>query len=73
MKDRCKDLNTLIFHQDGKVLVIGGMGTDTNPHDYFRMIDLEENKWKELRPMLTGRYATFSFLVNEKLYVIGNF
>ena len=48
------------------------MGVDTNPHDSFMMIDLEENKWKGLKPMPTARYATFSFLVNEKLYVIGN-
>ena len=56
---------------DDKVLAVGGMATDTNPQDYFRSIDIEENKWKALPPLPTPRYATFSFLINEKLYVIG--
>ena len=50
---------------------MGGMATDTNPRDFFRSIDLEENKWKSLPPMPTPRYASFAFLINEKLYVIG--
>jgi hypothetical protein len=56
---------------DDKVLVMGGMGVDTNPNDSFMMIDLDENKWKGLKPMPTARYATFSFIINDKLYVIG--
>ena len=61
----------IIFVSDDRVLVMGGMATDTNPRDFFRSIDLEENKWKALPPIPTPRYATFSFLINEKLYVIG--
>ena len=59
------------FLVDERVLVMGGMSTDTNPQDIFSSIDLEENKWKRLPPIPTPRYATFSFLINEKLYVIG--
>ena len=61
----------LLCSLDDRVLVMGGMATDTNPRDFFRSIDLEENKWKSLPPMPTPRYASFVFLINEKLYVIG--
>lgn len=56
---------------EGKIIAAGGMGTDTNPFESLVEIDVEENKWKELSPMPTARYATSSFLMNEKLYVIG--
>ncbi|KAK3608348.1 hypothetical protein CHS0354_030803 [Potamilus streckersoni] len=57
--------------RDGKVLAVGGMATDTNPRDYFRSFDVEANRWKALSPMPTPRYATFSFLIKDKFYVIG--
>ena len=58
---------------DGKVIVVGGMAFDTNPKDYLMSYDLETNKWKSLAAMPTPRYATFSFLINDKLYVMGEF
>lgn len=50
---------------------MGGNGADTNPVDAVSSIKIEENKWKALPPMPTARYATFSFLIDDKLYVIG--
>lgn len=61
----------LMFVSDGKIIAVGGMGTDTNPYDSLVEIDVSENKWKELPAMPTARYATFSFLIQDKLYVIG--
>ena len=56
---------------DGKILVVGGMGLDTNPKDYLMSYDVENDRWQSLTPMPTPRYATFSFLINDKLYVLG--
>lgn len=56
---------------ENKVLVMGGMAIDTNPRDMFVEFDVEENKWKKLPGMPTARYATFAFLVGDKLYVVG--
>ena len=61
----------VVYITEGKVVAVGGMGTDTNPFDSLVEIDVDENKWKELPAMPTARYATFSFLMNDKLYVIG--
>lgn len=56
---------------DGKVIVVGGMSVDTNPKDYLMQYDVENDRWKALPSMPTARYATFSFLIGDKLYVIG--
>ena len=53
------------------MLVVGGMSVDTNPKDYVMSYDLESNRWQSLPAMPTPRYATSSFLINDKLYVIG--
>ncbi len=58
---------------DGKILVIGGMGLDTNPKDYLMGYDIETNLWESFPKMPTPRYATFSFLINDKLYVLGKY
>ena len=60
-----------ILFSDGKILVVGGMGYDTNPKEYIMSFDVEKNLWASLPSMPTARYATFSFLISEKLYVIG--
>lgn len=44
---------------------------DTNPKDTLCSYDVESNTWKAMKGMPTPRYATYSFLVNEKLYVCG--
>jgi len=56
---------------DDKVLAVGGMSTDTNPKDYLMQYDADKDVWKSLASMPTARYATFSFLINDKLYVLG--
>ena len=56
---------------DGKAYVIGGMAYDTNPRDHLMCYDVETNLWQSLPPMPTLRYATFNFLIENKLYVIG--
>ena len=56
---------------EGRIYVVGGMGADTNPKDYFMGFDVENNRWQSLSPMPTPRYATFSFLIKDKLYVLG--
>ena len=62
----------LDFHfEDGKVVVVGGMGIDTNPKDFFMSYDVVTNKWQALTSMPSARYATFTFLVKNWLYVIG--
>ena len=48
------------------------MSADTSPFDLFVELDLETLKWQKMPPMPTQRYATFSFLIDDKLYVIGN-
>jgi len=53
------------------MIVVGGMSIDTNPKDYLMQYDPETNQWKMLPSMPTARYATFSFLINDKLYVLG--
>ena len=58
---------------ENKVIVVGGMGVDTNPKDYIMEYDIEKDQWKALTPMPTARYATFSFFIEDKLYVIGRF
>ena len=60
-----------MFFADDQILVVGGNGADTNPVDSVSSIDVDENKWKGMPPMPTARYATFSFLIDDKLYVIG--
>jgi hypothetical protein len=60
-----------LLNTDGKVVVVGGMGLDTNPKDFFMSFDVHTNKWQALAPMPTARYATFVFLVGSKLYVVG--
>lgn len=56
---------------DDKLIVVGGMGIDTNPKDYLMQYDAEKDVWKSLASMPTPRYATFSFLIRDKLYVLG--
>ena len=56
---------------DGKVIVVGGMGVDTKPKDYLLEYDAVTDKWMSLPAMPTPRYATFTFLINDNLYVIG--
>lgn len=60
-----------LFIPDNKIIVCGGMGSDTNPKDTLCAYDVETNTWKQMKGMPTARYATYSFLVNEKLYVCG--
>ncbi|GFS23819.1 kelch domain-containing protein 8B [Elysia marginata] len=50
---------------------MGGMSADTSPFDKFVELDLETFKWQLMPAMPTPRYATFAFLVDDKLYVIG--
>lgn len=64
-------VNKCVFFSDGKAIVVGGMSIDTNPKDHMMAYDLELNRWHSLPPMPTARYATSSFLINDKLYVIG--
>ena len=54
-----------------KILVIGGMALDTNPRDMFVEFDVAGNTWQKLPSMPTPRYATFAFLIGDKLYVVG--
>jgi hypothetical protein len=61
----------MLTFPEGKVLVIGGMGVDTNPKDSFTEFDVDANTWQRLPAMPTPRYATGAFLVGGKLYVIG--
>ena len=56
---------------DGKMIVVGGMSTDSNPKDYLMQYDAEKDVWKSLPSMPTARYATSSFLIHDKLYVLG--
>lgn len=56
---------------DGKVYAAGGMAFDTNPRDSFMSFEVEKNQWKILPSLPTPRYASFSFLMNDKFYVIG--
>jgi len=60
-----------LFVVDGKVIVVGGMSVDTNPKDYLMQYDADRDVWKSLASMPTARYATFSFLIRDKLYVLG--
>ena len=62
----------LIF-SDGKIYAVGGMGLDTNPRDTLMCYDIETNLWSSLPKMPTPRYATFSFLIHDKLYVLGTY
>ena len=49
------------------------MAVDTNSRDYFCSFDISKNQWKELPSMPTARYASFSFLIGDRLYVIGKY
>ena len=71
----CLDMleSLFIIFLDNKIIVCGGMGMDTNPKDTLCAYDAESNTWKAMKGMPTPRYATYSFLVNEKLYVCGKF
>lgn len=61
-----------IFHlTEGKAYFVGGMSADTTPCDMFVELDLETNKWQKLAPLPTPRYATFVFLIKDKMYVLG--
>ncbi|XP_060062953.1 kelch domain-containing protein 8B-like [Ylistrum balloti] len=57
--------------KDDLVYVVGGMSDDSNPRSSLLSYDVEENKWRDYPQMNVERYATFSFLINGKLYVIG--
>jgi len=61
----------LFFFAEDKILVVGGMALDTNPRDMFVEFDVAGNKWKKLASMPTPRYATSTFLIGDKLYVVG--
>jgi len=69
MKDHLMGLSAVV--REDKVLVVGGMAVDTNPKDYLMQYDWQKDLWKSLPSMPTARYATFSFLVNDRLYVLG--
>ena len=60
-----------LLFPDNKIYVIGGMSTDTNPRSHFAYYDIDKEHWKILPSMPTARYATQSFLRNNKLYVLG--
>ena len=47
------------------------MSVDTNPKDYLMQYDADKDVWKSLASMPTARYATYSFLIRDKLYVLG--
>ena len=51
--------------------IVGGMAGDTNPQCSVMKYDVEQDIWDNLPSFDVPRYATFSFLVNDKLYVIG--
>ena len=61
----------LIFFSGEKAYFMGGMSADTSPFDKFVELDLETFKWQIMPAMPTPRYATFAFLIDDKLYVIG--
>lgn len=61
----------LSLFTDNKIYCVGGMGADTNPKDHFLAYDPATNLWQSFPVMPTPRYATFSFLINNKLYVLG--
>jgi N-acetylneuraminic acid mutarotase len=69
MKDHLMGLSAVV--RDGKVIVVGGMSVDTNPKDYTMQYDIEKDVWKSIPSMPTARYATFSFLIHDRLYVLG--
>jgi len=51
---------------------MGGMSSDTNPRGTILSYDVENDTWKKYAAeMDVPRYATFSFLINEKIYTIG--
>ena len=56
---------------DEKAYLIGGMGLDTNPKDQFVSYNVEINKFEKHPNMPTPRYASFSFLIDDQLYVLG--
>ena len=64
-------LSVCLSVADDKVIVVGGMSVDTNPKDYLMQYDADRDVWKSLPTMPTPRYATFSFLIRDKLYVLG--
>ena len=53
------------------MIVVGGMSSDSNPKDHLMQYDADKDVWKSLASMPTARYATFSFLIHDKLYVLG--
>lgn len=69
MKERLLGLSAVV--KDNKAIVAGGMGFDTNPKDYLMAYLPDKNKWESMAPMPTPRYATFSLLIDERLYVLG--
>jgi hypothetical protein len=71
IEDEYRTLFFVLNIPDNKVYVVGGMSIDTNPKDYFMQYDVEKDVWKSLPSMPTARYATFSFLIHNKLYVLG--
>lgn len=68
---RDKIMGISAVERDGRIITVGGMGPDTNPRDYLMSYDLETDKWSSLPAMPTPRYATFSFLIKDRLYVLG--
>ena len=55
------------------MIIVGGMSIDTNPKDHMMSYDLETDRWQSLPSMPTARYASFSFLIHDKLYVLGRY
>ena len=64
---------TVLYENDFETEVAGdNVGEDTDIPADFMSYDVDTNRWSSLAPMPTPRYATFSFLIDDKLYVLGN-
>lgn len=60
------------LYSDNEIFIAGGMKLNGNPCDQFTAYNVEDDTWRSLPRMPTERYATFSFLIDNKFYNMGN-
>ena len=66
-------LQTGLVISDGMVYIVGGMKADGNPSSMFLEYDVTDDtaRCRKLPGLPTSRYATFTFVIGGRLYVVG--
>jgi len=58
-----------IVNADGKLIYMGGEGSQSQAYNQTQCLDLKTGKWSQLAPLFTGRHGSGAIWFNKKIYI----